>query len=203
MSSAAYEPDHAADDLGVASALRILVVDADDRTRESVAGILGIRHRFDVVGTAGHVDAAIGLARAHRPQVVVLDPRLPEVSDGMALISRLRQLDADVAILAVGWSPDLEHQAIVAGADGFVRKTFKPGDLSSAITRCMDRRIAIDIDRFDAAQADIARVKGEPGLTLVDPVEQIAPATPSDASSTPTPEPSLRPVPARGAGLIL
>ena len=203
MSSAAYQPDHAADDPGMASALRILVVDADDRTRESVAGILGIRHRFDVVGTAGHVDAAIGLARAHRPQVVVLDPRLPEVSDGMALISRLRQLDVDVAILAVGWSPDLEHQAIVAGADGFVRKTFKPGDLSTAISRCMDRRIAIDIDRFDAAQADIARVKGEPGLILVDPVDQVAPATRADASSTPSPEPCLRPVPARGAGLIL
>ena len=203
MSSAAYEPDHAADDLGVASALRILVVDADDRTRESVAGILGIRHRFDVVGTAGHVDAAIGLAGAHRPQVVVLDPRLPEVSDGMALIRRLRQLDADVAILAVGWSPDLEHEAIVAGADGFVRKTFKPGDLSTAIARCMDRRVAVDIDRFDVAQADIARVKGEPGLTLVDPILEVAPAAASDATSAPSPEPSLRPVPARGTGLIL
>ena len=200
--SAAYEPDHA-DDLGMASALRILVVDADDRTRESVAGILGIRHRFDVVGTAGHVEAAIGLARAHRPQVVVLDPRLPEVSDGMALIRRLRQLDADVAILAVGWSPDLEHQALVAGADGFVRKTFKPGDLSTAITRCMDRRLAIDIGRIEAAGADIARLKGEPGLTLVDPIGEVAPAAPSDASPAQSPEPSLSPVPARGSGLIL
>ena len=84
-----------------------------------------------------------------------------------------------------------------------MRKTFKPGDLSTAIARCMDRRIAIDIDRFDAAQADIARVKGEPGLTLVNPIEEAAPADPSDASSAPSPEPSRRPVPARGAGLIL
>jgi DNA-binding NarL/FixJ family response regulator len=203
MSSAAYEPDHAADDPGVVSALRILVVDADDRTRESVAGILGIRHRFDVVGTAGHVDAAVAIARAHRPQVVVLDPRLPEVSDGMALIRRLRQLDADVAILAVGWSPDLEHEALVAGADGFVRKTFKPGDLSTAIARCMDRRVAIDVDRIEAAQAEIARVKGEPGLTLVDSIGMPAADAPTDASPAPSPEPSLRPVPARGAGLIL
>ncbi len=203
MSSAAYEPDHAADDPGVASALRILVVDADDRTRESVVGILGIRHRFDVVGSAGHVAEAIDLATAHRPQVVVLDPRLPEVSDGMALIRRLRQLDAEVAILAVGWSPDLEHQALGAGADGFVRKTFKPGDLSTAIARCMDRRVAVDINQFDAAQADIARVKGEPGLTLVDPILEVAPTAPSDASSASSPASSLRPVPARGAGLIL
>ncbi len=203
MSSAAYEPDHAADDPGVASALRILVVDADDRTRESVVGILGIRHRFDVVGSAGHVADAIDLASAHRPQVVVLDPRLPEVSDGMALIRRLRQLDPEVAILAVGWSPDLEHQALGAGADGFVRKTFKPGDLSTAIARCMDRRVAADLDRMEAAQADIALVKGEPGLTLVDSIDLAGPAHGSSASSTASPEPSLRSVPARGAGLIL
>ena len=202
MSSAAYEPDHAAGDPGEASALRILVVDADDRTRESVAGILGIRHRFDVVGTAGHVDAAIGLARAHRPQVVVLDPRLPEVSDGMALIRRLRHLDPDVAILAVGWSPDLEHKALVAGADGFVRKTFKPGDLSTAIARCMDRRVAIEVD-LEAAQADIARVKGEPALTLIDSIGKTAPDAPFDVPPALSPEPSLRPVPTRGSGLIL
>ncbi len=121
----------------------------------------------------------------------------------MALIRRLRQLDAEVAILAVGWSPDLEHQALGAGADGFVRKTFKPGDLSTAIARCMDRRVAVDINQFDAAQADIARVKGEPGLTLVDPIPEVAPTAPSDASSASSQASSLRPVPARGAGLIL
>jgi DNA-binding response OmpR family regulator len=203
MSSAAYEPDRTADDPGVASALRILVVDADDRTRESVAGILGIRHRFDVVGTAGHVAVAIDLAIAHRPQVVVLDPRLPDVSDGMALIRRLRELDADVAILAVGWSPDLEHQALGAGADGFVRKTFKPGDLSTAIARCMDRRVAIDLDAINAAEADIVLVKGEPGLILVDPVAKAGSVTRFDASPATPPEPSRRPVPAPGTGLIL
>jgi DNA-binding NarL/FixJ family response regulator len=203
MSSAASEPDHAADDAGVVSALRILVVDADDRTRESVAGILGIRHRFDVVGTAGRVDAAIDLARAHRPQVVVLDPRLPEVSDGMALIRRLRQVDPDVAILAVGWSPDLEHQALVAGADGFVRKTFRPGDLSTAIALCMDRRVAIDVARIAAAQADIARVKGEPALTLIDSAGTAAADEAVGAAPVPFPEPSRKPVATRGSGATL
>ena len=80
---------------------------------------------------------AVAHVRAHRPEVVVLDPRLPEVSDGMALIRRLRAMDPGVRILAVGSSPDLE-QATWAGADGFVRKTFKPGDLADAIAGCMD-----------------------------------------------------------------
>jgi DNA-binding NarL/FixJ family response regulator len=210
MSSAANEPDHAADEPGTVSALRILVVDADDRTRESDVGILGIRHRFNVVGSAGHVGEAVALAQAYRPQVVVLDPRLPEVSDGMALIRQLRQQDAAVAILAVGWSPDLEHQAMDAGADAFVRKTFKPGDLSSAIARCMDHRLAGEVDRIEEAEADIARVKGAPALTLVDPITAPTPdarpdgryeaAADSSEAAQPT---SVRPVPVRGAGLIL
>jgi DNA-binding NarL/FixJ family response regulator len=120
----------------------ILVVDADDRTRESIVGILGIRHRYDVVGSAGHVGAAIALMKEHRPDVVIIDPRLPELPDGIALIRRMRTINPGVRILAVGWTPSLEHDALEAGADVFVRKTFKPGDLSGAISRCMDSREA-------------------------------------------------------------
>src|SRR3954468_24872072 len=154
MSSAAPEPPYAADEPGAGAALRILVVDADERTRESVVGILGIRHRFDVVGSAGLVADAIAIARACRPQVVILDPRLPEVSDGMALIRRLRVLDPEVAILAVGWAPELEHTALEAGADCFVRKTFKPGDLSTAIARCMEHRSDGAVGAADSASTD-------------------------------------------------
>jgi DNA-binding NarL/FixJ family response regulator len=175
--SAVLEPDDAADPVGAHGGLRILVVDADDRTRESIVGILGIRHRFNVVGSAGHVAEALGIARAHHPDVVILDPRLPEVSDGMALIRRLRAMDPGTAILAVGWSPDLEHQALDAGADGFVRKTFKPGDLSNAIGRCMDSRLPEAVEPASGTHTD------EPAAQARDP--------------------SPMPVPLRGAGLIL
>jgi DNA-binding NarL/FixJ family response regulator len=122
---------------------RILVVDADDRTRESIVGILGIRHRFEVVGSAGHPGAAIAVAVAQRPDVVIVDPRLPDLPDGIALIRRLRSICPEARILAVGWTPGLEHDALAAGADCFLRKTFKPGDLSGAIERCMVGRPAV------------------------------------------------------------
>lgn len=128
------EPDDAAPD----TALRVVVVDADDRTRQSVVGILSIRDRFRVVGSAGHVAAAVDLVRDCHPDVVILDPRLPELTGGITLIRAIRDLDPACRILAVGWSPQLEHDALSAGADGFVRKTFKPGDLAEAIGRCMD-----------------------------------------------------------------
>ena len=117
---------------------RLLVIDADDRTRESIAGLLRIRHRFDVVGSAGHTTAAIALLREHRPDVVIVDPRLPELHDGIALIRRIRVILPTARILALGWSPDLEHDTHAAGADGFLRKTFKPAELTAAIERCID-----------------------------------------------------------------
>ena len=137
MSAAAPEPTGVPDDPGAAR-LRILVVDADDRTRESVVGLLGIKHRFDVVGSAGHIADAVALTKERRPDVVILDPRLPEVIDGLSLIHRMRTIHPAVRVCVVGWSPDLEHEALASGADVFVRKTFKPGDLAAAIARCTD-----------------------------------------------------------------
>jgi DNA-binding NarL/FixJ family response regulator len=118
--------------------LRLVVVDADDRTRESVVGLLGIRERYRVVGSAGHLGAAIRLVEQQRPDIVIMDPRLPEVTGGVALIQAIRGIDERIRILAVGWSPELEHDTLEAGADCFVRKTFRPAELADAITRCME-----------------------------------------------------------------
>lgn len=117
---------------------RLLVVDADDRTRESIVGLLGIRDRFVVVGGAGHASAALALVREQHPDVVILDPRLPELTDGVSLIRRIRSAHPSIRILALGWSPELEHDTMAAGADGFLRKTFKPAELTGAIERCID-----------------------------------------------------------------
>jgi DNA-binding NarL/FixJ family response regulator len=131
-------PDPAVDaGTGVGRTPRVLVVDADDRTRESLCGILAIRHRYEIVGDAGQVGAALALVAEHRPDAILVDPRLPDLPDGIALIRRIRAIHPTACILAVGWTPGLEHVALEAGADGFVRKTFKPGDLSGAIERCL------------------------------------------------------------------
>jgi DNA-binding NarL/FixJ family response regulator len=116
---------------------RLLVVDGDERTRESMVGILGISDRYDVVGSAGQPGAALTLADRTHPDVVIVDPRLPDMRDGVALIRRLRASHPEARILAVGWSPELEAEVLAAGADCFVRKTYRPGDLSGAISRCL------------------------------------------------------------------
>jgi DNA-binding NarL/FixJ family response regulator len=114
--------------------LRVLVVDADDRVRESLTGLLAIGGRCSVVASAGHAGAALDLAIDSEPDVVIIDPRLPEVDAGRALISQLRANLPSVRILAMGWSDALEAAVIESGADGFVRKTFRPSELVAAVS---------------------------------------------------------------------
>lgn len=113
--------------------LRVLVVDADDRVRESLTGLLAIGDRVLVVGSSGLAGPAFDLATDHRPDVVMVDPRLPEVDGGLTFIARLRAALPEVRILAMSWSDALERPAIDGGAHGFVRKTFRPDDLTAAI----------------------------------------------------------------------
>ena len=122
--------------------LRVLVVDSDDRVRESLTGLLAIGDRVLVVGSAGQATAALDLVVAERPDVVIVDPRLPEIDGGVAFIRELRARMPGVRILAMSWSDALEHAAMDGGADGFVRKTFRPTELLAAIDAACGRATA-------------------------------------------------------------
>jgi two-component system, NarL family, response regulator DevR len=113
--------------------LRVVVVDADERTRESLAGLLAIGRRCIVVGSAGHVPQALTLVGELIPDVIVVDPRLPEIDGGRAFIAQARQLSPHVRVLVMSWSGDLEHDLLAAGADGYIRKTFRPRELLDAV----------------------------------------------------------------------
>ena len=113
--------------------LRVLVVDADDRVRESLAGLLGIGRRCLVVGSAGHPAEALALVARSAPDVVVIDPRLPEVDGGRAFIARVRELAPETRVLVLGWSDNLEQDLLGNGAHAFLRKTFRPRELVEAV----------------------------------------------------------------------
>jgi two-component system nitrate/nitrite response regulator NarL len=111
--------------------LRVLLVDPDDRVRESLAGLLCIGDRCLVVGAAGSADDALRLAAASTLDVVVVDPRLPGIEAGAALIARLREVRPAARILVLSWSADGDEQE--CGADAYTRKTFRPHELIDAV----------------------------------------------------------------------
>ncbi|HEV8401728.1 MAG TPA: response regulator [Candidatus Limnocylindrales bacterium] len=112
--------------------LRVVVIDADDRVRESLVGLLCIGERLMVVGDAGQAAAGLDVVLATEPDIVVIDPRLPDLDGGTALIHRVRAAAPRVRILVMG-APSLEGSDLQRAGDGFVRKTFRPSDLVAAV----------------------------------------------------------------------
>ena len=117
--------------------LRVLLVDPDERVRESLAGLLQIGDRCLVIGTAGTAADAVRLAAETRPDVVVVDPRLPGIDAGTALIARLREVCPSTRVLVLSWSATADGQD--CGADACTRKTFRPHELIDAVVSASAR----------------------------------------------------------------
>ena len=115
--------------------LRLLVVDADRRVRSSLAGLLDLAEEVEVVGSAGHARAALDACEAQRPDAVIVDPRLPELPEGIAFIRGLRTDHPEVRVVAVAWSPWF---ALLVGDDpGIVVVAADGGDLADRIVEAL------------------------------------------------------------------
>jgi DNA-binding NarL/FixJ family response regulator len=113
--------------------IRVVVVDGDDLVRETVAALLGIGDRVEVVGIAGQTGPAIDLVRTSSPDVVIVDPRLPDLADGLALIERIHAVAPAVRVLIVCSPELLASDELTICRDRCLRKTFRPDDLTAAI----------------------------------------------------------------------
>jgi two-component system response regulator DevR len=120
-----------------APSIRLLVVDDSVLVREGLRAIItshGRSHRIEIVGEAGTATAGIAEARRLKPDVALLDIRLPDGSglDACREISRASP-QTRVLILTSSASDELIHQAIVAGAQGYLMKEIDPERLIRAI----------------------------------------------------------------------
>jgi DNA-binding NarL/FixJ family response regulator len=115
------------------SPLRVLVVDSDERVRDSLAGLLCIGERCAVVGSAADAEEALAIVATSPLDAVILDPRLAQPDGGRALIAQLRQAAPSVRVIVMSWSDGGEAAALAAGADAFIRKTFRARELVDAV----------------------------------------------------------------------
>jgi DNA-binding NarL/FixJ family response regulator len=69
---------------------------------------------------------------ADPPDIVMLDPRLPDVAEGRALVAQVRRIAPTVRVILMG-SFDPAGSDDLAGAHAVIRKTFRPRELQEAI----------------------------------------------------------------------
>lgn len=113
--------------------LRVLVVDPDDRIRESITRLLPIGGRCAVVGSAGGPDDAVALAETLVPDVAVIDSRIADDDGTDGFIGRLRSIVPGIRVLVLNWTDTLEPDSSLHGADAYIRKTFRPHELIDAV----------------------------------------------------------------------
>ena len=113
--------------------LRVAIVDADRRVRQSLTALVPLAAGVEVVGTAGDAVSGVGLVETTRPDVLLLDPRLPEVDAGMALLFTVRSRWPTVRIVVMSSFASLEHPCLANGAFAFVPKCGSAHELITAL----------------------------------------------------------------------
>jgi len=117
-----------------AAPLRLLVVDDHEVVREGLVSLLDRRPGFQVVAQAGSVAEALAEARRHRPDLVIMDVRLPDGS-GIEACREIRSEMPATRVVMLTSYPDEEAvlSAIVAGASGYLLKQVRARDLVAAL----------------------------------------------------------------------
>ncbi|MBU7597484.1 response regulator transcription factor [Streptomyces sp. P38-E01] len=131
--------------------LRVLLADDEHLIRGAVAALLSLEDDLVVVAEAGSGTEAMAMARAHRPDVAVLDLNMPG-ADGVEVVRMIRaEIPGCATMIVTGHGrPGHLKQALAAGARGFLPKTVSAQRLAEIIRtvhaggRYVDPELAAD-----------------------------------------------------------
>lgn len=112
--------------------IRVLLADDEAMVRAGVHAILGSDPAIEVVAEASDGREAVDLALKHRPDVVLLDVRMPRL-DGLEAARELARLGFGVAMLTTFNDDGYLEQALDGGARGFLLKSGDPRELIAGV----------------------------------------------------------------------
>ena len=144
---------------------RVLIVDDEDLMRAGLAEILSSNPAIEVVGEAATGREGVQRAMTLRPDVVLMDVRMPDM-DGIAATAELARVavSSKVLILTTFDQDDYIFPSLRAGASGFLLKRMKPEDLIAAVLAVAagDSLLSPSVTR-----RVIDRMAGQPAMGVV------------------------------------
>src|SRR5437868_9445828 len=138
--------------------IRLLVIDDHEMVREGLKAMLTAEPDFDIVGDAANAEQAYELIHRLRPDVILLDVRLPGVS-GIEICRTVAERYPEIAVIILTTFTDenLIAQCIQAGARGFIVKDIERFDLTRSIRAVARGEAAIDTKAAVAVLAQLRR----------------------------------------------
>jgi len=122
--------------------ISVLIVDDHPVVRQGLRALLEVQDDMTVAGEAGDGPTAISLAESLRPDIVLLDLKLPGM-DGVAVLRPLRAAGLRVLVLTSATEPSTAAAAVRAGAAGVVYKDIDPAALVRAIRAVHDGNVLL------------------------------------------------------------
>jgi DNA-binding NarL/FixJ family response regulator len=125
--------------------VRVMLADDQRLVRESLSTLLGLLPGIDLVATASDGEEALVMAAEHRPDVVLMDLRMPRL-DGIEATRRLHERYPEVRVIALTTYADDESVlgALRAGARGYLTKDAGSDDIRAAILSVAAGEAALD-----------------------------------------------------------
>jgi len=119
--------------------IRVLLVDDEELVRFGLRTVLEASGDFEVVGEAGNGADGVAAAAELRPDVVLIDIRMP-VMDGLTATQRILALPdpPQVAVLTTFHLDEYVYAALAAGAAGFLLKDTPPREIAAAVRAVAD-----------------------------------------------------------------
>jgi two-component system, NarL family, response regulator DesR len=164
--------------------IRLLLADDQELIRSAFAALLELQADFEVVAVVGRGDEVVAAAKAHHPDVALLDIEMPGL-DGLAAAGVLTQEvpECRSLILTTFGRPGYLRRAMESGAWGFVVKDSPPEQLADAIRRVaagervVDPALAADtlssgVSPLTARERDVL-IAARPGTTVSEIAEKL------------------------------
>lgn len=145
-----------------AGAIRVLSVDDHPLLRDGVAALIDHQPDMRMVAQAATGGEALAQYRAHRPDVTLMDVRLPDMSGIDALIAIRKEFPDARVVMLTTFEGDAEiERALAAGARGYLLKTMAPDELAESVRQVHAGRKRISGE----VAARLAEHMGEERLT--------------------------------------
>jgi DNA-binding NarL/FixJ family response regulator len=151
----------------VSGSVRVIVADDQGLVREGLMTLLAAVPDIEPVAAAANGEEAVALAARHRPDVVLMDLRMP-VLDGVEATRRIRaaQPDTEIVVLTTHADEASILDALNAGARGYLTKDAGVAEISRAVHAAADHQSLLDPvvqSRLLEAASAAARPASRPG----------------------------------------